>query len=40
VAAIEVEGLEKSYPTDVRALDGLAFRVEGACRRTLKGAGS
>jgi ABC-2 type transport system ATP-binding protein len=28
VAAIEVEGLEKTYPKGVRALDGLGFRVE------------
>jgi ABC-2 type transport system ATP-binding protein len=28
MAAIEVEGLEKTYPKGVRALDGLGFRVE------------
>jgi ABC-2 type transport system ATP-binding protein len=28
MAAIEVEGLEKTYAKDVRALDGLSFRVE------------
>jgi ABC-2 type transport system ATP-binding protein len=28
VAAIEVEGLEKTYPKGVRALDGLSFEVE------------
>jgi ABC-2 type transport system ATP-binding protein len=28
MAAIEVEGLEKSYPKGVQALDGLAFQVE------------
>jgi ABC-2 type transport system ATP-binding protein len=28
MAAIEVEGLEKTYPKGVRALDGVSFRVE------------
>ncbi len=28
MAAIEVEGLEKTYAKSVRALDGLSFRVE------------
>jgi ABC-2 type transport system ATP-binding protein len=28
VAAIEVDGLEKTYPKGVKALDGLSFRVE------------